>query len=150
VGLKTAADVVRSFKSLNNIKKAELEALTNIQDIGEIVAESIISFFKEQNILNTIDDLFSLGVNPVYTEEEVKESLLSNKTVVVTGSLENYSRSEIKEKLEAIGANISSSVSKKTDYVLVGKDPGSKYDKALELNIKILTEEEIVKIINLG
>ena len=69
---------------------------------------------------------------------------------MVTGGLEKYSRNEIKEKLAGLGADISTSVSKKTDYVIVGKDPGSKYDKAVELNIKILTEEEIEKIINLG
>lgn len=150
VGLKTAADLVKSFKSLTNIKSASLEDLIGISDIGEIVAESILSFFRDDNILATIDELFTLGVKPVYEEEQVKESLLSNKTVVVTGSLEKYSRSEIKEKLAGLGANISSSVSRKTDYVVAGKEPGSKYDKALELNIKILTEEEIEKIINLG
>jgi DNA ligase (NAD+) len=150
VGLKTAADIVKNFKSLTNIKNAALEDLISIQDIGDIVAESILSYFKDENILNTIDELFSLGVNPVYEEEKIEESLLSNKTIVLTGSLEKYSRNEMKEKLAALGANISSQVSKKTDYVIAGKDPGSKYDKAVELNIKILTEEEIEKIINLG
>lgn len=150
VGIKTAADIVKNFKSIDEIKNASLEQLTEIQDIGEIVAQSVISFFEDENILSTIDELFALGVNPVYEEGQVKESIFSGKTVVVTGSLEKYSRNEIKDKLASLGANVSSSVSKKTDFVIAGKEPGSKYDKAVELNIKILTEEEIEKIINLG
>lgn len=142
VGKKTAKDLVKKFKTLDNIIKASLEELISIQDIGDIVAESVLEFFKEDKIINSIEELLSLGVAPRYEEEEVKENSFSNKTVVVTGSLEGYSRIEIKEKLEALGAKVSGSVSKKTDFVLVGSEPGSKYDKAVELGVKVITEEE--------
>ncbi|GLC31433.1 NAD-dependent DNA ligase LigA [Clostridium omnivorum] len=142
VGKKTAKDLVKKFKTLENIIKASLEELVSIQDVGDIVAESVLEFFKEEKIINSIEELISLGVKTHHEEEDVKENSFSNKTVVVTGSLEGYSRIEIKEKLEALGAKVSGSVSKKTDFVLVGKEPGSKYDKAVELGIKVITEEE--------
>jgi DNA ligase (NAD+) len=122
--------------------KASFEELVSVQDIGDIVAQSVIEFFKEDKIVNSINELLNLGVKPHYEEVKVLENEFAGKTVVVTGSLTGYSRTEIKEKLEALGAKVSGSVSKKTDYVLVGAEPGSKYDKAVELGIRILTEEE--------
>lgn len=142
VGKKTAKDLAKKFRTLENIIKASFEELISIQDVGDIVAESVLEFFKEDKIINSIEELLNLGVRPIYDVEEVKESSFLSKTVVVTGSLEGYSRTEIKEKLEALGAKVSGSVSKKTDFVLVGKDPGSKYDKAVELGVKVITEEE--------
>lgn len=142
VGKKTAKDIVKEFKSMDKIISAAYEQLILIQDIGEIVAKSILEFFKEDKIIESINELISLGIKPTFEEETIYENNFNGKTVVVTGSLTGYSRTEIKDKLEALGAKVSGSVSKKTDFVLVGTDPGSKYDKALELNIKILTEEE--------
>lgn len=147
VGKKTAKDLVAKFKNLDNIINASLEELTSVQDIGEIVAESVIKFFKQEKILNNINELIQCGVKPYYTENEVYENIFNGKTVVVTGSLQNYSRTEIKEKLESLGAKVSGSVSKKTDYVLVGEEPGSKYDKAVELGISIINEEEFRKMV---
>jgi len=98
-------------------------------------------------VLNTIEELFNLGVNPSYEEAVIIESSFSGKIVVVTGSLQKYSRSEIKAKLESLGAKVSGSVSKKTDYVIAGDEAGSKLTKAQDLGITILTEDEFEKII---
>ena len=147
VGKKTAKDLAKKFKNMDNLMKASFEELINIADIGDIVSKSIIDFFNSPQVIKNIEELFQLGVSPKFEEVEIKENLFSGKTVVVTGSLKGYSRSEIKEKLENLGAKVSSSVSKKTDYVLVGEDPGSKYDKAVSLGVKILKEEEFNKMI---
>jgi DNA ligase (NAD+) len=142
VGKKTATDLAKTFKKLHNLQMASLEELTAIQDVGDIVAQSVLEFFREEKIINSINELLNLGVKPSFEELTVSDNPFFEKTVVVTGSLESYSRTEIKEKLEALGAKASGSVSKKTDYVLVGKEPGSKYDKALDLGVRVLTEEE--------
>ncbi len=148
IGKKTATDLAKNFKSLDNIIQSNEEDLVSIQDVGEIVAKSIIEFFNEDKIIKSINELFELGVKPIFEEEEVSKSLFSEKTIVVTGSLENYTRTTIKEKLQSVGAKVSGSVSKKTDYVLAGKEAGSKYDKALELGVKIINEEEFEKMLN--
>ena len=142
VGAKTAKDLVKQFKSLENIKNATFEELIKVSDIGDIVANSIINFFKEERVLNIIDDMLNIGVTPVYEEKIVTSSEFEGKTVVVTGTLQNYSRTTIKEKLESLGAKVAGSVSKKTDYVIVGEDAGSKYEKAKALGLSILSEEE--------
>lgn len=147
VGEKTASDLVKEFKTLEAIIKADYERLLTIPDIGDIVARSIVEFFKEERVLNIIEELLDLGVTPHYIEVKTIENPFKDKTVVVTGSLKNYSRTEIKEKLEILGAKVSGSVSKKTHYVIVGEEPGSKYDKAKELNIPILNEEEFNKLL---
>jgi len=147
VGKKTALDLAKKFKTLENLQKADFEELTSIQDIGDIVAKSIIEFFKEEKIANSINELLSLGIKPYFKDITAIENTFMGKTIVVTGSLKNYSRSEIKEKLQNLGAKVSESVSKKTDYVIAGKDPGSKYNKALELGIKILSEEEFISML---
>jgi DNA ligase (NAD+) len=145
VGKKTAQDIAKKFKTLDGITNASFEELISIQDVGEIVANSVLEFFKEDKIIDSIKELLQVGVTPHYVEEEIVENEFIGKTIVVTGSLENFSRSEIKDKIQSLGAKVSGSVSKKTDYVLVGKEPGSKYDKALELGVKIITEDEFNK-----
>ena len=142
MGIKTAKDLVKQFKSLDAIKRATFDELIQVADIGDIVANSIINFFKEERILKIIDDMINIGVTPVYEEKFVTNNEFEGKTVVVTGTLENYSRAQIKEKLESLGAKVSSSVSKKTDYVIVGKEAGSKYEKAKLLKLNILSEIE--------
>ena len=132
VGAKTAKDLVKKFKSLEGLKKATLEELVEVSDVGDIIAECVYEFFREEKVLNTINELLNLGVNPKYEEQEVTESLFKGKTVVVTGSLEDYTRISIKEKFESLGAKVSGSVSKKTDYVLAGEEAGSKLKKAEE------------------
>ncbi|PWX06904.1 DNA ligase (NAD(+)) LigA [Clostridium perfringens] len=147
VGVKTAKDLVKRFESLENLEKATFEELVSVQDVGDIVARSIIEFFKEERTLKVINELLSLGVNPHYEKKEVLESPFMVKTVVVTGTLENYSRTSIKEKLESLGAKVSGSVSKKTDFVIAGEAAGSKYDKAKSLGVTILSEEEFENMI---
>ncbi|EHA6440578.1 NAD-dependent DNA ligase LigA [Clostridium perfringens] len=147
VGVKTAKDLVKRFESLENLEKATFEELVSVQDVGDIVARSIIEFFKEERTLKVINELLSLGVNPHYEKKEVLESPFMGKAVVVTGTLENYSRTSIKEKLESLGAKVSGSVSKKTDFVIAGEAAGSKYDKAKSLGVTILSEEEFENMI---
>lgn len=142
VGVKTAKDIVKQFKTLENIEKATFEQLIEVPEVGDIVAGCVIEFFKEERILSVVNELLKLGVNPTYEEIVVQEGIFNGKTVVATGSLKNYSRTEIKVKLESLGAKVSGSVSKKTDYVIAGEEAGSKHDKAISLGIKILTEEE--------
>ena len=147
VGKKTAKDLAHSFKNIDNIEKAVCEDLIKVQDIGDIVANSIIEFFNEDKIVESISELLELGVNPTYEESQVFENIFMNKKLVVTGTLVGYSREAIKEKLEALGAQIAGTVSKKTDYVLAGEEPGSKYDKAVELGVKVITEEEFEEML---
>ena len=147
VGVKTAKDLVNKFKSIEGLKNATFEELISVQDVGDIVAKCVLEFFNEEKVLNTIEELFNLGVNPSYEEAVIIESSFSGKIVVVTGSLQKYSRSEIKAKLESLGAKVSGSVSKKTDYVIAGDEAGSKLTKAQDLGITILTEDEFEKII---
>ncbi len=130
------------FKTLENIESATIEQLVEVPDVGEIVAKSVYDFFKDEKIINNIEELLNLGVKPYYEEEIIDENPFMGKTIVVTGSLNNYSRGEIKDKLQSLGAKVSSSVSKNTDYVLVGEKPGSKYEKAVELGVKVINEEE--------
>lgn len=142
VGKKTANDLVMKFKTLESIKNTTIEQLVEVPDVGEIVAKSIYDFFEDEKVISNIEELLNLGVKPYYEEERIDENPFMDKTIVVTGSLNNYSRGEIKDKLQSLGAKVSSSVSKNTDYVLVGEKPGSKYEKAIELGVKVINEEE--------
>ena len=147
VGVKTAKDLEKVFKSLDNLEKATFDELVNIPDVGDTVAQCILDFFKEEKVLETINELLSLGVSPQYEDKIIIESPFEGKTVVVTGTLENYSRSSIKEKLETLGAKVSGSVSKKTDYVLAGEEAGSKLQKALDLGVKVISEKEFIEML---
>lgn len=142
VGKKTAKDLEKSFKTLDNIMVATFEELILVNDIGDIVAKSITEFFSDEKIKLSIKELLNVGVTPKYEEVKITVGEFSLKTVVVTGTFKHYSRITIKEKLETLGAKVSGSVSKKTDYVIVGEDAGSKYDKAVELGVKTLSEDE--------
>lgn len=147
VGVKTAKDLVNRFKSIEGLKNAKFEELVEVNDIGDTVAQCVLEFFREEKVLATIDELLSLGVNPKYEEKEIIESVFEGKTVVVTGTLNNYTRGSIKEKLEGLGAKVSGSVSKKTDYVLAGEEAGSKLTKARDLGVKVISEEDFEKMI---
>lgn len=143
VGKKTAKDLAKKFKTLDKIETATFEELVEVQDIGDIVAKAIVEFFSLEKSKEIISELLKLGIKPREAEAvEVRENPFSGKTVVVTGTLKEYSRTSIKEKLESLGAKVAGSVSKKTDYVLAGEEAGSKYTKAVELGVKILSEEE--------
>ncbi|NKF07896.1 NAD-dependent DNA ligase LigA [Clostridium gasigenes] len=147
VGVKTAKDLVNTFKSLEGLKNATFDELVAVPEVGDIVAKGVIEFLKEEKVVNTIDELLSLGVNPKYEEKKIISSPFEGKTVVVTGTLKSYSRGEIKSKLEMLGAKVSGSVSKKTDYVVAGEEAGSKLIKANDLGVRVLTEEEFETIV---
>ena len=146
VGSKTAKILASHFHSMDNLINTKYDDLNNISDIGDIIAKSIIEFFQDEKKISIIDKLKSFGVNMDYLGQKViHDENFSGKTFVITGTMENYKREELKEIVENKGGKTSGSVSKKTDVVLVGKDPGSKYDKALELGITIWDEEELNK-----
>ena len=148
VGKRTAGDLADHFKTLGNVMNAAYEELTTIPDIGDVVANSIIEYFHDPKILDGIDKLLKEGVNPTYEEEKkIEGTIFSGKTVVITGTLEAYSRNEIKDIVEKMGGKVTGSVSRKTDYIIVGVDPGSKYDKAKELGIRIIGENEFLDMI---
>lgn len=143
VGAKTAKILAIKFETMDNLENATFEELTNIPDIGDIIAKSIIEYFNKEENKETLQELRNLGINMAYTGEKVKESEeFNNKTFVLTGSLEIFTREEAEEKIELLGGKTSGSVSKKTSVVIVGANPGSKYRKAQELGIPILTEQE--------
>lgn len=143
VGAKTAKILAVKFETMDNLEKATFEELTNIPDIGDIIAKSIIEYFNKEENKETLQELRNLGINMAYTGEKVKESEeFNNKTFVLTGSLEIFTREEAEEKIELLGGKTSGSVSKKTSVVIVGANSGSKYRKAQELGIPIWTEQE--------
>ncbi len=150
VGLSTSRDLEAEFKTLDNIMKASEEELLEVPDVGEIVANNILEFFTSDNIKVEIDKLLSKGIKikkPDIDQTKEISSEFNGKTVVLTGGMEKFTRNEAKERLLSLGAKVTGSVSKNTDYVVYGKDPGSKYDKALALDIKTLTEEEFIEIL---
>ena len=145
VGKKTANELAKRFKTFENFKNASIEDLIKINDIGLIMAEGIVDYFKNENNLKIIEELFSFGVS---VQEEKSQSMPSNyftnKTVVLTGTLEHYARQDLTDLLTKIGANVSGSVSKKTDIVIAGESAGSKLAKAKQFGILILNENELI------
>lgn len=145
VGAKTSKIIAQNFKSLDHLMKASIEELISIYDIGDIIAKSIVEYFSKEDNLEEIQKLKEIGLNMNYIGKDITiNSEFQDKSFVLTGSLENYSRDEAKEIIEQFGGKITGSVSKKTSVVIVGKDPGSKYDKAKELGVTIWTEEEFL------
>ncbi len=148
VGLTTAEVLAKEFKSLDAIMKATPEQLESLSDIGPIVARSIYDYFHNPANQRIIENLKAVGVNTKLKEaEDEGEKPLDGKTIVVTGSLENFSRSEIENLIKKLGGKPASSVSSKTDYLIVGENPGSKLDKAKQLGVKIISEKEFMDII---
>ena len=143
VGSKTAKILARYFKNIDNLINAKLDDLIDIPDIGETIAKSLINYFSTQENIDEINELKKLGLNINYHGSEVIENNnFKDKTFVLTGTLQTLTRDEAKNLIETNGGKTSSSVSKKTAAVIVGSDPGSKYQKALDLGIEIWTEEE--------
>jgi DNA ligase (NAD+) len=143
VGIKTAKDLVKEYKTLDNLKEAKKEELEKIKDIGEVVAEEIYKFFHDDNILESIDKLLEKGINPTYeVEEDTVKNIFTDKKIVITGSFKTK-RKEIKEFIENSGGQVTGSVSSNTDILLLGENPGSKYDKAKSLGVKIIEEVEL-------
>lgn len=151
VGAKVAKILAKNFKTLEDLANAKKEELSEIEDIGEAIANSVLDYFHNKDNLELIKELSNLGLNTEYKDTTVYEdTAFTDKTFVLTGSLTDYSRKEAKTIIEDLGGTVTSSVSKNTDYLLVGDSPGSKYDKAKELKIKILNEDDFKKMIDTG
>ncbi|MCD6163713.1 MAG: NAD-dependent DNA ligase LigA [candidate division Zixibacteria bacterium] len=146
VGEHLASVLANTFGSITNLIKQTKDKLTEINEIGPIVADSIIAYFRDERNLEILKKLKKYGV--VFPEEKPSSNAgsLNGKTFVLTGTLDKFARSEAKKMIEKIGGRVTSSVSSKTDYVIAGVEPGSKYDKAIKLGIAVLNEAEFEKI----
>ena len=146
VGKKTAKLLARRYKTLDNLINAEYDELVNIRDIGSIIADSIKEYFSIDKNIELINKLKNYGLNMEYLgNDTIITSEFSDKTFVLTGSLEAITRSDAKDKIELLGGRTTDSVTKKTDVVIVGENPGSKYEKAKNLNITIWNENEFLE-----
>lgn len=146
VGSKTAKIIASHYHNIDNIIKATLEDLSSINDIGEIIAKSIVDYFQKEDNKIIIERLKQYGINMNYLGQKIiKDETFYGKTFVLTGTMTEYKRDEAKNLIENYGGKTSSSVSKKTDVVIAGAEPGSKYDKAVELGITIWSEEDFKK-----
>ena len=146
VGIKTARDLANHFKSFDKLRNSKEDELISIGDIGSITAKEIVEFFHDERIVNSVNELFDLGINPLYEDDSNGPKPLDKKTFVLTGTLE-IPRKDLEEKLISLGAKVTGSVSKNTDYLVVGENPGSKYDKARDLKIEILSLEELDNLV---
>ena len=148
VGEHLANVLAKHFKSLDALRNATFDELIQIPEIGPNTAQSIVDFFADEHNRRFLEKLFSVGVEvEEIREEEEAEKPLSGKTFVFTGALSSMTRDEASELVESLGGRVSSSVSRKTDYVVVGENPGSKYDKAKKLGVTTITEEEFLKLV---
>ena len=142
VGVKAAKILAKKYKTIENLMQAKFEDLSQINDIGPIMANSIREFFMQEQTIDLINKLKALGVNTNNLDEEIEDNRFEDKTFVLTGSLENYTRGEASNIIEKYGGKVSGTVSKKTDYVLAGEEAGSKLTKAQNLGITIISEKE--------
>lgn len=147
VGVKAAKILAKQFENIDNLAQATVENLSEVEEIGPIVANSIKEFFEQQQTKDLISRLKQAGVNIERQKDENEDDRFAGKTFVLTGSLEKYSREEASNIIEKFGGKTSISVSKKTSYVLAGEDAGSKLTKAQSLGVTIITEEEFIKMI---
>ena len=147
VGVKLAKTLARYFKDMDKLIVATYEELRMIDDVGEITADTIYEFFRQEQTIDLINKLKQANVNMKAEIQENENGKFAGKTFVLTGSLEHYSREEASEIIEKMGGKTSSSVSKKTDYVLAGEDAGSKMKKAQELGITKISEEEFITML---
>jgi len=149
VGAKTSKILAKRYVDIDALINASKEELIAIKDIGEVMAKSIFDFFHDEDNLNLLNELKSIGLNTKYlnNNSSYKETAFKNKNVLVTGTLVNYKRNEVKDLLDDLGANVVSSVSKNLDYLIVGSEPGSKLEKAQKLGITILDEEQFLDLL---
>jgi DNA ligase (NAD+) len=160
VGETTARDLARHFGQLDRVIAADAQTLQQVQDIGPVVAQSMTDFFAEKHNLEVITQLRTRGVR--WEEREVRQQSatagvarlsavgIAGRTFVLTGTLPTLTREEATQRIEAEGGKVSDSVSKKTDYVVAGDEPGSKYDKAMELGIPVLDEKGLLKLLQVS
>jgi DNA ligase (NAD+) len=148
VGIGAARILAKNFDSIEQIKDAKAEELEDIDEIGPVIAESIVGFFQERHNRDLLSRLKQAGIRLKKENNHENEKFLDGKKFVFTGSLNNYTRSEVKDLVEKAGGRAVSSVSSKTDYLVIGDNPGSKYDKAQQLDVEILSEAEFKDMID--
>jgi DNA ligase (NAD+) len=146
VGEQTSEDLAEHFGSFEKLREASLDQINAVPNIGPVVSQSIYDFFRHKQNAKLIDKLFRKGLE-IINPEKKKPGKLTGKTFVITGTLESLSRDEARAKIKALGGKVTDSVSKQTDYVVVGEDPSSKYDKAQKLGVRILDEKEFLRMV---
>jgi len=147
VGEETGFALARRFKNIDAIRRASLDDLKNVPDIGPIVAQSIFEWFQKPYNQKILDKFKKLGVQVISEKTDKRSTKLTGKTFVLTGTMESMSREEAKNHIRELGGDVSSSVSKETDYVVAGAEPGSKFDKAQKLGVKILDEKQFTDML---
>ena len=148
VGKKAGKILAEKYLNLTNLMNATLDELVNLDDVGQITAESILDYLSDENNIKFINDLIKVGMNPQYEVQEVNtDNIFAGKTVVLTGKLVELTRNEAKEYLEKYGAKVTGSVTSKTDLVIVGEKAGSKLAKAEQLGIRVINEEEFANMV---
>ncbi|MFC1804980.1 helix-hairpin-helix domain-containing protein, partial [Candidatus Omnitrophota bacterium] len=146
VGEKAAFVLAQKFGSLDKLVEAGRDELVAIDAVGEVMADSIVKFFRQKSTAKLLARLKEVGLNLKQGALELKKSALTGKTAVFTGELEELSRDQAEELVRSHGGNATSSVSKSTDFVVAGRSPGSKYDKARKLGIKIINEKQFLEM----
>jgi len=148
VGKKAGKILAEKYLSLSNLMNATLDELVNLDDVGQITAESILDYLSDENNIKFINDLIKVGMNPQYEVQDVNtDNIFAGKTVVLTGKLVELTRNEAKEYLEKYGAKVTGSVTSKTDLVIAGEKAGSKLAKAEQLGIRVINEEEFANMV---
>lgn len=152
IGAKAARTLAINFESIDAIQKATYEDLIAIDEIGDVMADSIVQYFSEQKVIDLVNDLKELGVNTVYTgpkpADQASETIFSGKTIVLTGRMESFTRQEARELIESLGGTVTNSVSGNTDILIAGDAAGSKYAQAEELGIDIWDEAKLKESIS--
>lgn len=147
VGIKTATDLANHYKSLEALMETNYDELLTVGEVGEVIAENIISFFSDETALKMLDDFRELGVKPYFEDIVIEESIFKDKTVVITGTIEGMNRKEIKDEIVKMGGRVTGSVSGKTDYLVAGENAGSKLDRAIELGVEIIDGDKLKEIL---
>ncbi len=148
VGEKVSKVIANAYRNLEEYSLIQFEDLVAIDEIGNVIAESVLAYFKDEEMIQMIQELKEFGLNVIYTSNVKENEMFTGKTFVLTGKLELYTRSEAKTMIENLGGNVSSSVSKKTDYVVAGSDAGSKLTKAQSLGVTVLSENDFKNLID--
>ncbi|MBU1144417.1 MAG: NAD-dependent DNA ligase LigA [Firmicutes bacterium] len=149
VGSKVAKVLAKFYQTMDQFMSANQEELKSIPEIGEVIAKSVTDYFNDSSNVELIRTLMTYNLNMKYSQVQInQETPFSNKTIVLTGSLNHYTRNEAKEIIEKLGGNISSSVSKNTDFVVAGAEAGSKLDKAQKLGVTVIDEEKFILLIS--
>ncbi len=147
VGEKAAQLLAERFLTMENLLKAKIEDLTSIYEVGPVIAESVVNFFGQESTKKLIADLKKAGVRMEEEKKKTGPQPLSGKIFVFTGEMKSFTRMDAEKKVKELGANPTSSVSKKTDFVVAGENPGSKLDKAKKLKIIVIDETEFIRMI---